>query len=327
MSVKTLHHARSIAAGACLVASSLIISPAVLANGYDTTQQLNVSIAFGPGGGNDVLARTLIEIIEKYDLYQGNIVATNRPGGSGAVGWGYVFNQQGNPYHISTTSGSFIATPLQADTAWDTLDFTHVALMAADDAVLVVNSGSGIESFEEFVANAQDNPPAVGGIGSVNNDFIVAQLLSEQAGYEYDYIPFNQQGELTTALLSNSLDAMVATPGSIIGLIEAGDFRALAFSAENVPDSLEGVPSFSDLGVGDAAVPMPRGLIMPPGVSEEARQFWIDTIAKVVETPEWAEYVEANFLTENVQFGDDFTRFLEINIENFRTILSESGAI
>ncbi|MDR5903829.1 tripartite tricarboxylate transporter substrate binding protein [Franzmannia qiaohouensis] len=298
-----------------------------LADGWEPEEQLNITIAFGPGGGNDVLSRTLIDILEKYDLYPENIVATNRPGGSGAVGWGYVFNQEGNPYHLSTTSGSFIATPLQADTPWDTMSFTHIALMAADDQVLVVNGDSDIQDFDDYLEWARENPPAVGGIGSVNNDFIVAQLLSQEAGYDYDYVPFNQQGELTTALLSKSVDAMVATPGSVIGLIESGDFRALAFSGETVPDALEGVPSFAELGYGDAAVAMPRGLIMPPGVPEEAREWWIDTIAQVVETPEWAEYVEANFLTENVQFGDDFTDFLESTINNFETILTETGAI
>lgn len=318
----------ALVASAAIAASSLLMfSSSAAAQDWQPTEQLNITIAFGPGGGNDVLSRTLIEILEKYDLYPGNIVATNRPGGSGAVGWGHVFNQRGNPYHLSTTSGSFIATPLQANTPWDTMTFTHIALMAADDQVLVVQGSSNINSFDEFVSSARANPPVVGGIGSVNNDFIVAQLLSEVAGYEYDYVPFNQQGELTTALLSGSIDAMVATPGSVIGLIESGDFRALAFSGATVPAALDGVPSFESLGVGEAAVSMPRGLVMPPDVPEEARQWWIDTIAKVVETPEWAAYVEANFLTENVQFGDEFTNFLDGTINNFRTILTAVGAI
>ena len=57
------------------------------------------------------MARTLIDILDKHDLYPGDIVAENREGGSGAVGWGYLYNQAGNPYAISTTSGSYIPTP------------------------------------------------------------------------------------------------------------------------------------------------------------------------------------------------------------------------
>lgn len=315
------------AAIALTTGSLALTSSQALAESWEPDSDLNVTISFGPGGGNDRLARMLVDIINKYDLYPGNIITTNRAGGSGAVGWGYMYNQEGNPYHVSTTSGSFIATPLQASTPWKPSSFTHIALMAADDQVLVVNSDSEIETFEEYLEIARNHPPVVGGIGSVNSDFMVAQILSELADYEYDYVPFNAAGELTTALLSRSIDALITVPGTVLGLIESGDFRALAFGGEVVPSALEGVPSLHDLGYGDAAVPMPRGLIMPPEVSEEARQWWIDTTKKIVETPEWKEYVEANFLTENVLYGDDFTRFLDRQVEIFETILTEAGAI
>ena len=77
----------------------------------DPSERLDWTIAFGPGGGNDIMSRTLIEILDKHDLYPGDIVAENRQGGSGAVGWGYLYNQAGNPYAISSTSGSYITTP------------------------------------------------------------------------------------------------------------------------------------------------------------------------------------------------------------------------
>src|SRR3970282_557766 len=79
------------------------------------SKRLDWTIAFGPGGGNDIMSRTLISILEKYKLYPETIVPENRPGGSGAKGWGYLFSQKGNPYHISTTSGTFITTPLQGN--------------------------------------------------------------------------------------------------------------------------------------------------------------------------------------------------------------------
>ncbi|HSK86030.1 MAG TPA: hypothetical protein VK902_21875, partial [Rubrobacter sp.] len=42
----------------------------------DPQPTLNWTIAFGPGGGNDIMSRTLIEILQKNDLYTENIVAT-----------------------------------------------------------------------------------------------------------------------------------------------------------------------------------------------------------------------------------------------------------
>ena len=196
----------------------------------DPSETLDWTIAFGPGGGNDIMARTMIDILDKHDLYPGDIVAENREGGSGAVGWGYLYNQAGNPYAISTTSGSYITTPLQADTPWGPTDFTPVALLATDDLLLLVKGASEIDSLGEFIEQAKADPPTIGGIGAVNVDFIVPTLLAEKAGFDFEYVSFNAEGELITALLSDALDAIVSNPGEVLGLIESGDMKALAYS-------------------------------------------------------------------------------------------------
>lgn len=319
--------ARRMSIGTAVAAAVLAGSLGVPALAQDyPSKTLDWTIAFGPGGGNDIMARTMIEILQKYDLYPADIAAENRKGGSGAVGWGYVFNHAGDPYQISTTSGSFISTPLQADTPWKPTDFTPVALLATDDMLILVNGDSEIKTLEEFIAKAKEAPPVIGGIGAVNVDFIVPTLLSRKAGFKFDYVSFNDAGELNTALLSHSLDAMMANPGEVLGLIESGDMRALAYSGVKSPKSISDVPTFAEAGYPNE-VSLPRGLILAPGVSKEVQQWWIDTVKKVVETPEWAAYIDKNSLTENVRYGDDFFEFLQNTQNTFAEILRESGAI
>lgn len=292
----------------------------------DPNETLNWTISFGPGGGNDIMSRTIISILEKYELYPGKIVAENRPGGSGAVGWGYLFNQAGSAYDISSTSGSFITTPLKADTPWGPTSFTPIALLAADDLILVVNKESPIQDFDQWIAQSKAQSPAVGGMGAVNVDFIIPTLLAEKAGYEFEYVSFNKQGELTTALLSGALDAMVVNPGEVSGLLESGDLRALAFSGTKTPASLKGIPTFGEKGF-ELGISQPRGVVLPPDAPKEAQEWWIETMKKVVETPEWTEYVTKHDLTENVLYGDDFTAFLTRAQDEFRRILKAKGVI
>jgi putative tricarboxylic transport membrane protein len=242
------------------------------------------------------------------------------------VGWGYLYNQSGNPYAISSTSGSYITTPLQADTPWDPTAFTPIALLATDDLLLLVNGDSEIDTFEEFIESAKADPPTIGGIGAVNVDFIVPTLLAEKAGFEFDYVSFNAEGELKTALLSNALDAIVSNPGEVLGLIESGDMKALAYSGQKTPASLSDVPTLNDAGY-PVNVSMPRGLILAPDVPEEAQAWWIETMKKVVETPEWQEYIESNNLTENIRYGEDFRAYLAETSGAFEEILREQGAI
>jgi putative tricarboxylic transport membrane protein len=315
------------AALAALVAAPLALAVPVAAQDYPSPDEtLDWTIAFGPGGGNDIMARSIIEILNKYDLYPGDIQAENRAGGSGAVGWGYLYGQEGNPYGISTTSGSFVTTPLQADTPWQPEDFTPVALLATDDLVLVVNGSSEIENIEQFIEHAKANPMNIGGTGTVNVDFIVPTLFAEKAGFEFDYVSFNSMSDQTTALLSNALDAMVGNPGEILGLIESGDLRPLVFSGQNVPEALEGVPTMGELGY-DIGVSMPRGLILPPDAPQEAQDWWIETMKEVVATPEWEEYIASNTLTPTVIYGEEFGTFLTNTKNGFEQVLKSVGAI
>ena len=311
--------------GAAILVSHLGTGSASAQSDYPS-KRLDWTIAFGAGGGNDIMARTLIDILEKYDLYPEDITAENRAGGSGAVGWGYLFSKAGDPYNVSTTSGSFITTPLQADLPWKPGDFTPVALLGTDDLLLLVNGQSEIKTFQDFITAAKAKSPSIGGIGAVNVDFIVPTLLAEKAGFEFEYVSFNDAGELNTALLSNALDAIVANPAEVLGLIESGDLRPLAYSGKQTPASLGDIPTFGEAGY-EIGISMPRGLILPPNVPPEAQQWWIETMRKVVATPEWKAYLEKNNLTENILYGDDFKNFLQQTQDTFATILREKGAI
>jgi putative tricarboxylic transport membrane protein len=317
---------RDIAIAAFLAAPIAFMTPAVAQEYPNAEETLDWTIAFGPGGGSDIMARTIVEILRKYNFYPGDIAPENRAGGSGAVGWGYFYGQSGNGYAISTTSGSFVTTPLQADTPWQPEDFTPVALLATDDLVLVVNSSSDIENIDDFIASAKANPMNIGGTGTVNVDFIVPTLFAQKAGFEFDYVSFNSMADQTTALLSNALDSMVGNPGEIMGLIEYGDLRPLVFSGQITPSVLHGVPTMGEVGF-DIGVSMPRGMILAPDAPVEAQEWWINTMKKVVETPEWASYIAKNTLTPTVIYGEDFRTFLVNTKNGFQEVLRLAGVI
>jgi len=292
-------------------------------------KNLNWTIAFGPGGGNDIMSRTIIDILKKHNLYSKDIIAENRQGGSGAVGWGYLNSHKGDPYQISSTSGSFITTPLVSDPGFNYESFTPVALMATDDMVLVVKGDAPYNTLEEFIeaAKTRGKKMAIGGIGAVNVDAILPWLLAKEAGFEIEYVPFQGDGENTSALLSNSIDAMMANPAEALGQIQAGQMKPLAFSGQVRIPQLPDVPTFIEKGYKSVTLPMPRGVVLAGDVPKEVQDWWVDTMKKVTETEEWKKYINDNSLTEYLLFGDDFTKYLEETNKVFKDVLIETGAL
>jgi putative tricarboxylic transport membrane protein len=290
------------------------------------TKRLDWTIAFGPGGGNDLMARTFINILKKYELYDQEIIPTNRKGGSGAVGWGYVNSHKGDAYHISTTSGSFITTPLKSDIGFNYKSFTPIALMATDDSVLVVPKDSPYNTLDEFIEGAKKKKISIGGSGVAGVDFIITSQLGEEIGVDFDYVPFQSAGERTTALLSGTTDANFSFTAEVIGLIEGGEMKALAFTGQSRIPSLPDIPTMIEEGY-DVSVPMPRGVVLPADVPVEVKEWWINTMKKVAETPEWKEYIEKSYLTEYILYGDDFANYLDKTSKKFEKFLKAAGAI
>ena len=72
---------------------------------------------------------------------------------------------------------------------------------------------------------------------------------------------------------------------------------------------------------------MPRGLILAPDAPKEAQDWWIGTMEKVIETPEWGEYIASNTLTPTVIYGEEFRTFLENTKNGFEVVLKSVGAI
>ena len=71
-------------AAACLTAFAL--SSESEAQNYPS-EPLEWTIAFGPGGGNDIMSRTLIDILEKYELYPEDMATGFEAGDLRGVFW------------------------------------------------------------------------------------------------------------------------------------------------------------------------------------------------------------------------------------------------
>lgn len=324
-------HSKLASVGACL-AAAVALAACGGTGGAETAENypeepLEWTVAFGPGGGNDIMSRQIVDILEKEKLYPDDITVENVDGGSGAKGWGRVYAETGNPYAISSTSGSFLTTPLESDTGWLPGDFTHIGLLATDASLFLTSQESGLTTWEQWVENAKSKGKvAVGGIGVVNIDLILHSELAEQAGYEIEYIPFNEEAQLITGLSSGSLDAITSNPAEVLGQVESGDMNPLLFTGDEPMPGLEEVPTAASKGYTDM-VTTPRGLILPPDVPEETRQWWIDTMKKVVKTPAWQQYLDTNNLTPDERWGGDFTKYVEQTSSELETKLKELGAL
>jgi putative tricarboxylic transport membrane protein len=267
-------------------------------------------VAFVPGGGVDGMSRKIAELLTTHQLYPAAISVTNRAGGSGSKGYGYVFGKKGSGYDLAATSGSFISTPIEGSTPWRATQFTPLALLGTDENIIWVRKDAPWTNLEQFIAAARKRAPAIAGAGATTVDFIALKQLSEQAGFKFNYVANDSGAEAANALLAGSVQALSHSAGGVYGLYKSGDLRPLAIGGEKRLSTLPNTPTLAELGY-KVTINQPRGLVMPPDVSPEVAAWWSAALHRVAQLPEWQAYMEANFISPRELYGPDFAKYLD----------------
>lgn len=280
-------------------------------------------IPFAAGGGSDLAGRATAAAMEaaNSDL---NINVENRDGGSGAVGYAQLQRESGNEQYLLATETALLALPLSGVVDWTYEDFTPIMKIADDYTLMVTRADAPYETCTDVVEAAKDERIVAGISGATGLDNVVFTLTEQQTGVEFDRVSFESGGELTAALLGEQIDIASLNPGEVIGQLESGDIKALcAYSEERYDyEELKDIPTASEQGI-DVAFAQFRGVLAPGGISDSAKQFWIEQMEAAVETDEYKTYIEDNFLQPNTAAGDDFSAYLEENNAQLAEVMGE----
>src|SRR5699024_9485958 len=164
---------------------------AAVGEGEDwSTNKATMIVAASPGGGSDLMARTVAQGIEEIDE---NITITveNHPGGSTAVGYSHLLSKTGNPEFLVGAETTLSALPLAIDTAYRWDDFTPIAQIAEDALIVAVLANSDYESLDDLAETAREGEKLRAGIvAAVGPDSVLLDLLSKDQGVEYEPVVF-----------------------------------------------------------------------------------------------------------------------------------------
>ena len=277
-------------------------------------------VPFSAGGGSDLSGRAIAAGLES--ITDSNISTENREGGSGAVGYSHFLAQQGKDNYLLAAETALLALPLTQDVEFDYTSFTPIMKLGDDYTLLVVAPDSPFETCADVVEAAESDRVVAAVSGATSLDEIVFTLIEDEMGVEFDRVPFESGSEVLAGLLGGQIDIASLNPGEVLGQLESGDLKALcAFSDERYEyEQLADIPTAKEQGI-DVAFAQFRGFIAPGGISDEARQFWVDAAEQFEQTDAYREYIEQNVMQANAVYGDDFVAYLDGNNAELEKVL------
>ena len=305
---------------------------------WEPTKPVEFVVPAGTGGGADQMARLIQGIVIKHKMMKEPLIVVNKSGGAGAEGFLSVKDAKGDPHKIVVSLSNIFTTPLATGVPFNWRDMTPVSMMALDQFVLWVNNESPHKSAKDYLAAVKAGGPnkfKMGGTGSKQEDQILTVGIERATGTKFIYVPFKGGGDVAVQLVGKHIDSTVNNPIEAVAQWRAGQLRPLCvFDEKRMPykakvtDTMSwgDIPTCKEAGV-PTDYTMLRGVFMPPGVSKDQLEFYVNMLKKVRETPEWKDYIEKGAFNPTSMTGDEFTKWLGAAENKHRELMKEAGFI
>jgi putative tricarboxylic transport membrane protein len=307
---------------------ALTLAGSTFAQGFKPTRTVEVVVHTGPGGGSDLLARSVATMIEKEKLLPVRMQVVNKAGGGGAVAPAYLAEKAGDPHTLGFFTGVWLTNPITTDSAKVTLkDLTPISRLVLEPALIAVKADAPFKTLSDFTNAAKEKPGQLKQSGGsvTSRDNVVRQLLQRSSGARWAFISFPGGGERIAALLGGHVNMMVIEPAEAGEHIRAGNMRVLAQVSERRLSGFPSVPTLKEAGFDVPAVPQVRGVVAPPGIPAANVAYWEDVFRKLTRTASWKKYLDDNQFEDGYQNAAELAKFYDDFTGTMRGILQEAG--
>lgn len=215
------------------------------------SQTTKIVVPFSPGGGTDIISRTLGQEMGKK--LGGTVIIENKPGAGTIIGTDYVAKADADGHTlVMQTFANAVNPSLREKLPYNAeKDFTPVALVARSFNIVVVKPNSGINSIADLIAAAKAKPGALnyGTFGPGTSAHLAGELFDSLAHVKMTAVHYRGAAPAITDLLRGTVQVMFTSVASATSLIKAGQLKALAVTSAKRTQAFPDLPTVAEAGV------------------------------------------------------------------------------
>jgi tripartite-type tricarboxylate transporter receptor subunit TctC len=255
---------------AAVTAAMLAMGGGVSAQSPFPSKPVHIFVPYAAGGGVDILARTLGDVVSK--AWGQTVVVENRPGAGGVVASQALVSASPDGYTLIVVASGHATNPfLYPKIPYDTFkDFTPISLLASSPNILLVRADSPFKTLADVIAQAKAKPGSLSfaHAGTGTSTHLAGELLKDLAKIDIAAIPYKGGAPAINDLLGGQIPLSFNNGPESVGQIAAGTLRALAVTTAARAPFLPEVPSIGETVPGyDTEVWW--GLLGPGGMPRE----------------------------------------------------------
>lgn len=309
-----------------LIISTMLTLLVGAANAAFPEKPVRLVVPFAPGGGTDLIARTLGHEMSK-DLGQ-PVIVENKPGAGTMIGTDNVAKSAPDGYSVVVASFAHAINPVfQTKLAYGSNKaFAPVILIGRGPNVLVVRTESPYKSVADVLAAAKSSPEKLtyASQGAGTSAHLAGELFANLAKVKLTHIPYRGAGPALTDLMGGQVDMMFATAAAVSTLIENGKLRVLGVTTAE--------PSAAYKGVAPIATTVPNyrveswyGLFVPAGTPSAVIDRLNEAARKAARSPDFVRKLEHEGLVINAGSPSELDSYVQAEEKRWAQIIKDNN--
>jgi tripartite-type tricarboxylate transporter receptor subunit TctC len=295
-----------------LCAAFSLLSYSANAQEFPPKKTITMVVGFAAGGAADTAARIISKKLGEN--IGANVVVDNRGGAGGNIAHQYVATGPADGSTILFGSvGPLTIAPHMMKLPYDPFkDLAPITMGVNFPNILVVNSGTGIKTFSEYIAYAKKNPKKLeyASTGSGSASHLAGELLDEMAGVETVHVPYKGGAPAMQDLLGERVAAYFSTYSTAKAYIENGKLIPLAVTGPQRLKALPKVQTIAESGYPGFNATNWYAFVASSRVPASIMDRWNLEIVKVLKSPDVVSQLNDHGLTPMPTSREDLAKYM-----------------
>lgn len=289
---------------------------------------IRLLVGFAPGGGNDVIART---VATQFQLNtKESMVVENKPGAGSTMATAEMARARptGAVLLLGSVGGQAIAPALYSKLPYDPVKGVQpVSLVATSANALVVNDALPVKTVQELVAYAKAHPGKLNfaspGNGTISH--LSGELFKNMAGVFITHIPYRGDAPAMQDVMADQAQLTFASLPSAKAGADSGKVRILAVTSAKRVESMPKVPTIAESGVPGYEVVSWYGVFTTGGTPMPTVQRLAKEVAAVVEAPAIRESIAKMGMEPSALGPDEFHKLVDTDSRKWAKVVKTIG--
>jgi tripartite-type tricarboxylate transporter receptor subunit TctC len=292
------------------------------------SQPIRIVVPFGPGGGTDVVARSLAEKLTP--VFGVPVLVDNKPGGNSVIATRQVASAPADGHTLLlTTDIHTINAAYGGSLPYDSLkDFAFVTQLTTSPLMLLAHPSTGMRTLADVVSQSRANPARLSfaSLGSSSPHYLGFEWFKRMAGVNLIDVPYKGGGQALVDLLGGQVNLSLIVAGNGIKHARAGKLVALAVTSPTRNALAPEVPTFAESGYPEFSLLNWYAIMAPAGTPAPVVARLAREIGKIMQDPVVIERISAVGLDPVTGTPAELEALVRRDIERYRRIIALTGA-